>query len=182
MARIRTGRGSGIGDDRGADPYRPGIGMRQRRAARASATRSAPPTARSPPGATPPKAAPAANSPPGSAPRGRPVDLALDLVCHPVAAEQTAVGVYPDRDTHRPQTWDQIDLGGLDLAKAEVSRPLPAGNSPRARPPPGSSSTVLANLPGIPYASHVPDGAGRRSRWAISPHRLVAQDAALSRR
>ncbi|MER6143752.1 hypothetical protein ABT174_27525 [Streptomyces sparsogenes] len=47
--------------------------------------------------------------------------------------------LYLDRDTHRPQAGDEIDLGGPGLAKAEVSPHLPAENSPRARPPPGSS-------------------------------------------
>ncbi|MET7935923.1 metallophosphoesterase [Streptomyces sp. NPDC005322] len=44
--------------------------------------------------------------------------------------------LYLDRDTHRLQAWDEIDLGGLGLAKAEVSRHLPADNQPGATPAP----------------------------------------------
>ncbi|MFI0817353.1 metallophosphoesterase [Streptomyces sp. NPDC021098] len=44
--------------------------------------------------------------------------------------------LYLDRDTRRLQAWDEIDLGGLGLAKAEVSRHLPAENRPGATPAP----------------------------------------------
>ncbi|MFE1931366.1 metallophosphoesterase [Streptomyces sp. NPDC059474] len=44
--------------------------------------------------------------------------------------------LYLDRDTRRLQAWDEIDLGGLGLAKAEVSRHLPAENRPGATPSP----------------------------------------------
>lgn len=44
--------------------------------------------------------------------------------------------LYLDRDTRRLQAWDEIDLGGLGLAKAEVSRHLPAENRPGATPTP----------------------------------------------
>jgi len=40
--------------------------------------------------------------------------------------------LYLDRETRRLQAWDEIDLGGLGLAKAEVSRHLPAENRPGA--------------------------------------------------
>lgn len=46
--------------------------------------------------------------------------------------------LYLGRDSHRLQAWDEIDLGGLGLTKAEVSRHLPAENSPGATPSPSS--------------------------------------------
>ncbi|MBL1096008.1 metallophosphoesterase family protein [Streptomyces coffeae] len=46
--------------------------------------------------------------------------------------------LYLDRDTHRLQAWDEIDLGGLGLSKAEVSRHLPAENAPGATSPPAT--------------------------------------------
>ncbi|MBC2906583.1 metallophosphoesterase family protein [Streptomyces cupreus] len=38
--------------------------------------------------------------------------------------------LYFDRDTHRLQAWDEIELGGLGLTTAEVSRHLPEENQP----------------------------------------------------
>ncbi|WP_432012477.1 metallophosphoesterase family protein [Streptomyces cucumeris] len=46
--------------------------------------------------------------------------------------------LYLDRDTHRLQAWDEIDLGGLGLSKAEVSRHLPAENTPGATSTPAT--------------------------------------------
>jgi predicted MPP superfamily phosphohydrolase len=43
--------------------------------------------------------------------------------------------LYLDRDTRRLQAWDEITLGGLGLTTAEVSRHLPAENTPRDKPP-----------------------------------------------
>jgi hypothetical protein len=59
---------------------------------------------------------------------------------------------------------------------ARTRRATPA--HPRAPP---TGRTVLLFPDAIPYASGVPDGRNT-ARRAISPHRLVAQDAALSRR
>ncbi|WP_432096418.1 metallophosphoesterase family protein [Streptomyces sp. bgisy100] len=47
--------------------------------------------------------------------------------------------LYLDRDTRRLQAWDEITLGGLGLSTAEVSRHLPAENSPGATPSPSAS-------------------------------------------
>lgn len=53
--------------------------------------------------------------------------------------------LYFDRDTRRLQAWDSIELGGLGLTTAEVSRHLPKENQPGATtspsPSPGSSGT-----------------------------------------
>ncbi|GGY03804.1 membrane protein [Streptomyces minutiscleroticus] len=38
--------------------------------------------------------------------------------------------LYLDRDTRRLQAWDEIELGGLGLTTAEVSRHLPKENQP----------------------------------------------------
>nr|WP_229698255.1 metallophosphoesterase [Wenjunlia tyrosinilytica] len=46
---------------------------------------------------------------------------------------QTSV-LYMDRDTHRLQAWDDITLGGLGLAKAEITRHLPKENEKAAMP------------------------------------------------
>ncbi|MFF6998785.1 metallophosphoesterase [Streptomyces sp. NPDC008313] len=44
--------------------------------------------------------------------------------------------LYLDRDTRRLQAWDEIELGGLGLTTAEVSRHLPKENQPGASPSP----------------------------------------------
>ncbi|MZD07248.1 hypothetical protein GTW43_19460, partial [Streptomyces sp. SID5785] len=44
--------------------------------------------------------------------------------------------LYLDRATKRLQAWDEIELGGLGLTKAEVSRHLPKENQPGADPSP----------------------------------------------
>ncbi|MDL2081293.1 metallophosphoesterase [Streptomyces sp. GXMU-J15] len=44
--------------------------------------------------------------------------------------------LYFDRDTHRLQAWDEIELGGLGLTTAEVSRHLPEENHPGGTPSP----------------------------------------------
>lgn len=54
--------------------------------------------------------------------------------------EQVQASVlYLDRATRRLQAWDEITLGGLGLAKAEVSRHLPRENRPGAPSSPPSS-------------------------------------------
>ncbi len=56
--------------------------------------------------------------------------------------------LYLDRDSKRLQAWDEIDLGGLGLSKAEVSRHLPEevdpGSSPSPSPPPSPTGTSPA--------------------------------------
>lgn len=44
--------------------------------------------------------------------------------------------LYLDRDTRRLQAWDEIELGGLGLTTAQVSRHLPKENQPGATPSP----------------------------------------------
>ncbi|GHJ40505.1 metallophosphoesterase [Streptomyces sp. TS71-3] len=62
--------------------------------------------------------------------------------------------LYFDRDTRRLQAWDEIHLGGLGLATAEVSRHLPEENQPGASPSPGTpspgTSSPSASSPGAP--------------------------------
>ncbi|MFC8387840.1 metallophosphoesterase [Streptomyces sp. NPDC057238] len=48
--------------------------------------------------------------------------------------------LYFDRDTRRLQAWDSIELGGLGLTTAEVSRHLPKENQPGATTSPSPSS------------------------------------------
>ncbi|MFG3100019.1 metallophosphoesterase [Streptomyces sp. NPDC048182] len=50
--------------------------------------------------------------------------------------------LYFDRGTRRLQAWDQIELGGLGLTTAEVSRHLPKENQPGATPSPTPSPTA----------------------------------------
>jgi predicted MPP superfamily phosphohydrolase len=72
---------------------------------------------------------------------------------HPDPIEASVL--YLDRDTHRLQAWDEITLGGLGLAKAEVSRHLPKGNTPGAAtsPSPSTSSTPPSSSPSKPALS-----------------------------
>ncbi|MGQ4390614.1 metallophosphoesterase family protein [Streptomyces sp. SAS_270] len=49
--------------------------------------------------------------------------------------------LYLNRDTRHLQAWDEIQLGGLGLTTAEVSRHLPKDNQPGATPSPTSSPT-----------------------------------------
>ncbi|MEU3662661.1 metallophosphoesterase [Streptomyces sp. NPDC032940] len=61
--------------------------------------------------------------------------------------------LYFDRDSRRLQAWDEIELGGLGLTTAEVSRHLPKENQPGATPSPtgtGPSPTDSAGTPGGP--------------------------------
>lgn len=44
--------------------------------------------------------------------------------------------LYFDRDSHRLQAWDEIELGGLGLTTAEVSRHIPEENQPGGSSPP----------------------------------------------
>ncbi|WP_037680988.1 metallophosphoesterase [Streptomyces griseus] len=57
--------------------------------------------------------------------------------------------LYLDRDTRRLQAWDEIELGGLGLTTAEVSRHLPKENQPGAKPTP----TPPTPSPGTPSPS-----------------------------
>ncbi|MCT7352496.1 metallophosphoesterase [Streptomyces sp. 15-116A] len=57
---------------------------------------------------------------------------------HPDPIETSIL--YFDRDTRRLQAWDSIELGGLGLTTAEVSRHLPKENQPGATPSPQSPS------------------------------------------
>ena len=50
--------------------------------------------------------------------------------------------LYLDRDTRRLQAWDEIDLGGLGLSTAEVSRHLPHENTPAADPSPSDPAAT----------------------------------------
>ncbi|CAL9507261.1 metallophosphoesterase family protein [Streptomyces griseomycini] len=52
--------------------------------------------------------------------------------------------LYFDRDTRRLQAWDSIELGGLGLTTAEVSRHLPKENQPGATPSPAPSTPSSA--------------------------------------
>lgn len=55
--------------------------------------------------------------------------------------------LYFDRDTRRLQAWDAIELGGLGLTTAEVSRHLPEENQPGATTSPSPSSTPPSVTP-----------------------------------
>ncbi|GGL97981.1 membrane protein [Streptomyces fumigatiscleroticus] len=50
--------------------------------------------------------------------------------------------LYFDRDTRRLQAWDAIELGGLGLTTAEVSRHLPKENQPGATGSPSPSGST----------------------------------------
>ncbi|MFE1323697.1 metallophosphoesterase [Streptomyces sp. NPDC058741] len=56
---------------------------------------------------------------------------------HPDPIEASIL--YFDRDTRRLQAWDEIELGGLGLTTAEVSRHLAEENQPGATPSPSNS-------------------------------------------
>ncbi|MGV9449606.1 metallophosphoesterase family protein [Streptomyces sp. NPDC003635] len=47
--------------------------------------------------------------------------------------------LYFDRDSRRLQAWDEIELGGLGLTTAEVSRHIPEENQPGGSSPPSPS-------------------------------------------
>ncbi|MFH8241603.1 metallophosphoesterase [Streptomyces sp. NPDC018321] len=56
--------------------------------------------------------------------------------------------LYLDRDSRRLQAWDEIELGGLGLTTAEVSRHLPKENQPGATPSPtGSGPSPTGSTP-----------------------------------
>ncbi|MFB6850270.1 metallophosphoesterase [Streptomyces sp. NPDC056373] len=57
---------------------------------------------------------------------------------HPDPIEASIL--YFDRDTRHLQAWDEIELGGLGLTTAEVSRHLPEENQPGATPAPSTPS------------------------------------------
>jgi hypothetical protein len=90
--------------------------------------------------------------------------------------------LYFDRDTRTLQAWDNITLGGLGLTSAEIERKVvePA-TEPGVDPEDGQPAPTRSLLKpdGVPYAFRVPDGL---DAVGLRPHRLVAQDAALSRR
>ncbi|MFC9677030.1 metallophosphoesterase [Streptomyces sp. NPDC056949] len=55
--------------------------------------------------------------------------------------------LYLDRDTRRLQAWDEIELGGLGLTTAQVSRHLPKENQPGATPSPTAPTGSSAPPP-----------------------------------
>ncbi|NUO45602.1 MAG: metallophosphoesterase [Streptomyces sp.] len=59
---------------------------------------------------------------------------------------QTSI-LYFDRDTHRLQAWDEIELGGLGLTTAEVSRHLVEENQPADSTPPPTSPSPTSPSP-----------------------------------
>ncbi|MEU0332095.1 metallophosphoesterase [Streptomyces sp. NPDC006193] len=60
--------------------------------------------------------------------------------------------LYFDRDSHRLQAWDAIQLGGLGLTKAEVSRHLAEENQP------GGTGVPRSPSPSPPAPSASPSG------------------------
>ena len=97
------------------------------------------------------------------------------------------------------QAWDDITLGGLGLVSAKIERRIVAAAVPELAP---TSPVAVGSSPTPSTLSRRPAGRrdlgcfgeGRRrplcfrgsptarTPWAHRPHRLVAQDAALSRR
>ncbi|MFB8771875.1 metallophosphoesterase family protein [Streptomyces broussonetiae] len=68
---------------------------------------------------------------------------------HPDPIEASIL--YFDRDTRRLQAWDEIELGGLGLTTAEVSRHLPEENTPGAtQSPTGTPSGTPTGSPTAP--------------------------------
>ncbi|MFE9330668.1 metallophosphoesterase [Streptomyces sp. NPDC006925] len=63
--------------------------------------------------------------------------------------------LYLDRDSKRLQAWDEIDLGGLGLSKAEVSRHLPEEIEP------GSSQSPSPSSPSSPSPTGTSPATGR---------------------
>jgi hypothetical protein len=61
-----------------------------------------------------------------------------------------ATVLYLDEETDRLQAWDSITLGGLGLAKAEVSRHLPGDANPPEPTPSPSPSSGSPSPPGSP--------------------------------
>ncbi|WP_461082751.1 metallophosphoesterase family protein [Streptomyces deserti] len=62
--------------------------------------------------------------------------------------------LYFDRDNRRLQAWDAIELGGLGLTTAEVSRHLPKENQPGATTaPPTPSTTAPTGAPNTSAAT-----------------------------
>ncbi|WP_320772902.1 metallophosphoesterase [Streptomyces sp. CRN 30] len=70
--------------------------------------------------------------------------------------------LYLDRDTHRLQAWDEIELGGLGLTTAEVSRHLPKENQPGGSRSP-SPSEGTPSSPAAPSADSSPSPTGGTS-------------------
>ncbi|MFE6283012.1 metallophosphoesterase [Streptomyces sp. NPDC057877] len=73
---------------------------------------------------------------------------------HPDPIEASIL--YFDRDTRRLQAWDEIELGGLGLTTAEVSRHLPEENSPGATQSPSPFTTESATASTTDSASGAP--------------------------
>lgn len=118
---------------------------------------------------------------------------ALRAVQNRRPAPVQASAPHPARTTKRLQTWDEITLGGpgSPAPRTAAIRPARAGPHRRAPPPPPARPGRLPTGPGKPFwrtvlPSHMlltsPTEPATAPRRAISPHRLVAQDAALSRR
>ncbi|WP_019355097.1 metallophosphoesterase family protein [Streptomyces sp. AA1529] len=66
--------------------------------------------------------------------------------------------LYLDRDSKRLQAWDEIDLGGLGLSKAEVSRHLPEEVEPGSSP---SSPSPSSPSPSSPSPTGTSPATGR---------------------
>ncbi|WP_437077620.1 metallophosphoesterase family protein [Streptomyces sp. enrichment culture] len=72
--------------------------------------------------------------------------------------------LYFDRDTRRLQAWDSIELGGLGLTTAEVSRHLPEENQPGAGASPSPSGSASGSPSGSPSGSTPPPSTATPSR------------------
>ncbi|MFI8092909.1 metallophosphoesterase [Streptomyces sp. NPDC086080] len=71
--------------------------------------------------------------------------------------------LYFDRDSRRLQAWDSIELGGLGLTTAEVSRHLPEENQPGAGTSPSPSGTTPSSPSAAPPATAPSPSPGSRS-------------------
>lgn len=101
--------------------------------------------------------------------------------------------LYIDKDSGDLQAWDDITLGGLGLVRAKIERKIFAEQFPDAesaqssRPDRGAVAVRGDPLDGGLWRSRraspmLSGSPTARTPWANCPHRLVAQDAALSRR
>ncbi|PNV33884.1 hypothetical protein C1708_17345 [Streptomyces sp. DH-12] len=72
--------------------------------------------------------------------------------------------LYFDRDTRRLQAWDSIELGGLGLTTAEVSRHLPEENQPGAGASPSPSGSASGSPSGSPSGNTPPPSTATPSR------------------
>ncbi|GGV18022.1 metallophosphoesterase family protein [Streptomyces griseoflavus] len=71
--------------------------------------------------------------------------------------------LYFDRDNRRLQAWDSIELGGLGLTTAEVSRHLPEENQPGAKTSPSPSGSTSPSPSGTPATTPPSPSPGSRS-------------------